>query len=321
MRIDAHHHAIPERALALLKRDPIYEVTVEGDVFHGKNWGGFRMWPSWTDPRAKLKLLEEKGLEGAVVSAAPKPLYYYELDADAGAAICRETNLGLAEFCAEAPDRLWWMAHLPLQDPARAIDMLEEAVEGGCVAILAATSIAGERLDLPKFEPFWAAAERLRMPVNVHPGYLEPNASHVDYYLHSAVGNLTETTTAIERLICARTFDRHPDVKVIVNHGGGFFPYAAGRLRHSMGNRPELESAPKDPWAYLPQIWFDTITHDVAAIRYLVERVGLSQVVVGTDLPFDVAPERPWDEIVEAVGPERATTIAEENPRVLFGWE
>ena len=135
------------------------------------------------------------------------------------------------------------------------------------------------------------------------------------------IGNLVETTTALERLICARVFDRHPKLRVLVNHAGGFFPFAAGRLRHSRTNRPELADAPENPWAYLPQIWFDTITHDVAALRYLVQRVGVSQVVMGTDMPFDVAPHEPMRELLEAVGPETAKVIAEDNPAALFGWK
>ena len=73
VRIDAHHHAIPERVLHLLRHDPAYRVTIEGDLFLGGNWGNFRLVPSWVDPTAKLAHLESKGLTGAVVSAAPKP--------------------------------------------------------------------------------------------------------------------------------------------------------------------------------------------------------------------------------------------------------
>jgi aminocarboxymuconate-semialdehyde decarboxylase len=320
MRIDTHNHAIPDRVLDLLRRDPVYRVTVEGDLVRGGNWVDFRVLPSFIDPAAKLAELESKGLHAAVVSAAPKPLFYYEVDADAGAAICRATNVGLAEFCAASPDRLRWMAHVPMQAPGRAVAMLEEAREAGCAGVMVGTSIAGRRLDEPRYEEFWATAERLELPVNVHPGYPEPNPSLEPYFLHSVIGNLVETTTAIERLICAHVLDRHPRLRLLLNHAGGFFPYAAGRLRHSRTNRPELAEAPADPWAYLPQLYFDVITHDVAALRYLVDRVGASQVVMGTDMPFDVAPPDPMGDLVAAVGPEVAARVAETNPASLFGW-
>jgi aminocarboxymuconate-semialdehyde decarboxylase len=298
----------------------VYRVTIEDDYFRGGNWEDFRLRPLFTDPIAKINQLEEKGLDGAVVSAAPKPLFFYEVDERDGVALCEATNLGLAEFCLVKPDRLRWMAHLPMQAPRRAVRVLEAAVDGGCIGVMVGTSIAGRRLDEPEFEPFWAAAEGLGMPVNIHPGYDQAAPGLEPYFLGSIIGNLVETTTALERLICANVFDRHPSVKVLVNHAGGFFPYAAGRLRHSMTNRPELSDSPADPWAYLPQIWFDSITHDVAALRYLIERVGAGQVVVGTDMPFDVAPPHPLEDLIEAGGNEVAAQIAEQNVASLFGW-
>jgi aminocarboxymuconate-semialdehyde decarboxylase len=321
MRIDTHNHAIPERVLSLLRKDPVYRVTIEGDLVKGGNWVDFKLLPSFIDPDAKLEELESKGLEAAVISAAPKPLFYYEVDDAAGVAMCRATNLGLAEFSSAHPDRYRWMAHVPMQAPALAASMLDEVVEAGAVGVMVGTSIAGRRLDEPRYEDFWAAAERLRLPVNIHPGYPEPNPSLNPYFLHSVIGNLVETTTALERLICAHVFDRHPGLRVLVNHAGGFFPYAAGRLRHSRTNRPELAEAPVDPWDYLSQIWFDIITHDVGALRYLVERVGVSQVVMGTDLPFDVAPPDPVGVVLESVGEEAERQITEANPASLFGWE
>jgi hypothetical protein len=79
----------------------------------------------------------------------------------------------------------------------------------------------------------------------------------------------------------------------------GYFPYQAGRLKHARRVRPELADAPADPFAYVERIWFDTITHDAAALRFLVDRVGVDQVVLGTDLPFDMAHRRPC-ELLEA---------------------
>jgi aminocarboxymuconate-semialdehyde decarboxylase len=320
MRIDTHNHAIPERVVDLLRRDPVYRVKIEGDRVSGGNWVDFTLLPSFVDPAAKLAELESKGVQGAVISAAPKPLYYYELEAEPGEALCRETNLGLAEFCACAPDRLRWMAHVPMQSPPRAVAVLEDAARAGCVGVLVATSIAGRRLDEPEYEVFWAAAERLGLVVNVHPGYQDPYPGMNPYFLHSVIGNLVETTVAAERLICAGVLDRHPAVRVLLNHAGGFFPYAAGRLRHSRTNRSELAGTPADPWAYAGQIKFDTITHDCQALAYMVQRVGAQNVVLGTDMPFDVAPPDPIGDLGRACDEDTARLIAETNPASLFGF-
>jgi aminocarboxymuconate-semialdehyde decarboxylase len=82
--------------------------------------------------------------------------------------------------------------------------------------------------------------------------------------------------------------------------------------------RGELADSPEDPWAYLDRIWFDIVTHDAAALRYLVERVGAGRVVVGTDLPFDMALPEPLRLLAEAVDKKTAAQIAEANPAALY---
>jgi aminocarboxymuconate-semialdehyde decarboxylase len=158
------------------------------------------------------------------------------------------------------------------------------------------------------------------VPVFVHNAYNPPIAGLEDYHLVNVIGNLLETTICAERLVCAGTLDRHPGVRVVLAHGGGYFPFQAGRLRHAKTVRPELADAPADPWDYAGRLIFDTITHDVQALRFLVERAGAENVVVGTDLPYDMAPPRPMDELLAAVGAETAAVVAERNPARLYGF-
>jgi aminocarboxymuconate-semialdehyde decarboxylase len=93
-------------------------------------------------------------------------------------------------------------------------------------------------------------------------------------------------------------------------------PWQAGRLRHAATVRPELE---RNAFPYFDRLFVDTITHDTAALRFLVERVGADNVVLGTDLPFDMATPEPVAALEEAVDPEVARRIMEETPRRVFG--
>ena len=318
MRTDVHNHAIPDRALDLLSRDPAYPVTVEGRRLKGSIHGDFLLAESFTDPAAKIAELESKGLEAAVVSVAP-PLFYYDLGVDPALAMARAVNDGLAEFCSGERGRLRWLASVPLQDPAAAASELERAAGEGCVGVEIATGLAdGRRLDAPEFEPFWTQAERLGLPVTLHPAYVERHPGLQDFYFENVLGFLFETSIAIERLISARVLDRHPKLQIVLVHGGGYFPYQAGRLRHARTVRQELADSPDDPWAYLDRIWFDIVTHDAAALRYLVDRVGAGRVVVGTDLPFDMALPEPMRLLAEAVGANTAERIAEANAAELY---
>jgi aminocarboxymuconate-semialdehyde decarboxylase len=320
VKIDVHNHAIPEPAIDLLRRDPAYRTTIHGDRVSGGNHVEFTLLPSFRDPDAKLAELEARGLEGAVVSAAP-PLFFYEVGPEAGEAIARATNAGLAEICARHPDRLRWMAHVPMGARECVVPVLEEAAGSGAVGVEVATSIVGRRLDEPEFEPFWAAAERLRLPVMIHPAYNADHPGLAPFYLQNVIGNQLETTIAAERLICSGVLDRHPDVRVLLVHGGGYFPYQAGRQRHAAAVRPELASAPRDPWSYRGQLLADTITHDNDALAYLVARMGAENVLMGTDLPFDMATPRPVEALFQSVDERTARLIAEETPARLYGFD
>jgi aminocarboxymuconate-semialdehyde decarboxylase len=247
-------------------------------------------------------------------------MFYYDVPAAAGAALCDSANLGMAHFCEHAPERFRWLANVPLQDPAAAAAALAEAAGSGCVGAGVGTSIAGQRLDEEPFEEFWATAERLGLPVLLHPAFNEPHKALERYYLQNVIGNPLETTIVAERLICSGLLERYPSLRVVLLHGGGFIPYQLGRLRHARTVRPELANSPVDPFAFLPQLFFDTITHDDEALSYLVSRVGASQVVLGTDLPFDMAMVEPVETMRRVLGEELTETIGQSNAARLFGF-
>jgi aminocarboxymuconate-semialdehyde decarboxylase len=123
----------------------------------------------------------------------------------------------------------------------------------------------------------------------------------------------------VERLICAGVLARHSRVRLLLMHGGGFLPYQTGRLVHARSVRPELADAPVNAWEFFDRLYFDTITHDAQALRYLVERVGLDHVVLGTDLPFDMALATPVATLTDALTEAQIQAVAVTNPRQLFG--
>ena len=201
--------------------------------------------------------------------------------------------------------------------------MLEEQLGDGCVGVEIGTSAAGRRLDQEEFEPFWDAAERLGQPVTLHPAYTEGvNPALAPYYLENVLGYLFDTTTiTIERLLCAGTLERHPDLRLVLLHGGGYFPYQAGRLRHAQNRSRRARRRTGGSVGAPGPLNFDPITHDAAALRFLIERVGPEQVVMGTDLPFDMALEDPIGILLAATDERTAVAIAERNPAALYGWE
>lgn len=311
-----HNHAVPRQAVELLRGADGYPIRVEGDFMEADRVRA-ELTPVFLDPRAKLDQLEKLGLDAAVVSGSPA-LFAYETDAHRGAALCRAVNSGLAELCTHEPARLRWIAHVPLQAADASAELLAEAAGAGAVGAQIGTSVAGTPLADARLDAFWAAAEEHDMTLMLHPAYNNPHPGLDGYHLQNAIGNQLETTIAAERLIVTGVLDRHPRLRLLLVHAGGYMPWQGGRLRHAAMVRPELADSPPDPHDYFGRVVVDTITHDPAALRYLVDRVGAENVAMGTDLPFDMATPRPVEALEDAVDAETARRIMEETPRRLF---
>jgi aminocarboxymuconate-semialdehyde decarboxylase len=317
VRWDVHNHAVPREAIELLREAEGYPITVDGEFMEADRVRA-EMTPVFTDARAKLHQLERLGLEAAVVSVSPA-LFAYEVDEQRGVALCRAVNAGLAELCARDPQRLRWLAHVPLQAPSAAAALLAEAAAAGAVGAQIGTSVAGIPLADADLDPLWAAATERDLALMLHPAYNNPHPGLDGYHLQNAIGNQLETTIAAERLIVTGVLDRHPGLRLLLVHAGGYMPWQGGRLRHAATVRAELSDSPPDPRAYFGRIVVDTITHDAAALTFLVNHVGADNVALGTDLPFDMATPEPVKALEEAVDADTARRIMEETPARLFG--
>jgi aminocarboxymuconate-semialdehyde decarboxylase len=315
---DVHNHVMPTEALDLLRRDPGYGVTIKGDRWSGGHHVPFTITASFHNPAAKLAEMDANGIGQAIVSSPP-PLFCYHVSSDRGAALCEAANEGMARFCAAGQRRLRWLASLPMQDPQRAARAYHAAAGQGCAGAAVGTSIAGRRLDEPAFGEFWAAAAAIGRPVLIHPAFNEPHPALEPYYLQNVIGNPLETTITVERLICAGVLARHPQLRLIILHGGGYLPYQAGRLAHACGVRPEIPISATEVRRAFGQLYFDTITHDSAALAFLVQRAGADHVLLGTDLPFDMALPEPATLMARVLGEADREQVGSANAARLFG--
>jgi aminocarboxymuconate-semialdehyde decarboxylase len=83
--------------------------------------------------------------------------------------------------------------------------------------------------------------------------------------------------------------DRHPGLKILAAHGGGYLPF----YRRTFGSclytvRPETKTAKHAPSEYLRRIYFDSLVYSPESLRNLISKVGVGQVMMGTDYPFDM---------------------------------
>jgi aminocarboxymuconate-semialdehyde decarboxylase len=145
----------------------------------------------------------------------------------------------------------------------------------------------------------------------VHPttrGFPEPVLDQ--YYLRNLVGNPMETTITAAHMVLAGVMERHRTLKVLLAHGGGAIVTLRGRLGAGQEMVAEAGAELSEPVnASIGRFLFDTVTHDPATLRALVEMVGADRVLLGSDYPFDMADPHPV-ETVRAAGLDRAAEEA-----------
>jgi aminocarboxymuconate-semialdehyde decarboxylase len=207
----------------------------------------------------------------------------------------RRVNDGTAAMIAKKPQRLRGMATLPLQSPEASVAEMERcAREYGFKGIELATSAPCAELADAKFRPLLRRAKELKLTVFAHPNTVGAGGRLDCYYLTNIVGNPLETTIMAANLMFSGALDELAGIKLLLAHGGGFLPYQVGRFVHGHKVRKETraftQSSAKE---MLKRFYFDTITHDPQALRFLVDLVGADRVVVGTDAPFDMGDEAP----------------------------
>lgn len=244
--------------------------------------------PKLTGLDARLADMDAMGVDVQVVSPSPNQ-YYYWADEALAREVVRVQNEHIASLCAERPERLQGLGTVALQHPAMAVEQLRHAVETlGLQGVEISTSVEGRELANPGLEPFWQEAARLRCVVFVHPLGTWAFERLNRWYLTNIIGQPLETTVALSHLIFNGVLERHPGLRLLAAHGGGFLPFYLGRFEHAWQVRPEAKAMRESPREYLRRIWFDTVLYEPRAIRNLVDEVGLSQVVTGTDYPFDM---------------------------------
>jgi aminocarboxymuconate-semialdehyde decarboxylase len=251
----------------------------------------------------------------AVAISLPPELFLNWTSPELGERLARTANDGFADMARAYPDRFLPLAALPIQDGARAARELERAVvelrlKGAAIC----THVNGKDLDDPGVEPVLAMADRLDVPLFLHPQNAGDIGRIKDFHLWNVIGFPLETVTAASRLIASGSFERFPRLKIVLAHGGGFFPYQIGRLDHGYRVHPAaFKGLPRPPSAYLSNIYCDSLTHNDLSLRFLVDRMGADHVVLGTDYPFSMRNDAPVDAVVELGLP------AEEQKAVLGG--
>ncbi|MCW3492592.1 amidohydrolase family protein [Microbacterium sp. SSM24] len=249
--------------------------------------------PRLTDVDVRLAAMDAQGVDRQWVSVSPNHFYPWASE-QLAVWIAQETNRLVAEHVGKSADRLTGLGVVPLQHPARILECVDDAVLGRGLAGVEISSFAGDvELSDPRLEPFWSRVEELGAIVFLHPFGCSLDERLDRFYLANTVGQPVENAVALSHLIFSGVLDRHPRLKLVVAHGGGYLPTAIGRSDHAWRVRSDARHCDHEPSSYLRRIWFDTVVHDSRALRTLVEVAGADRIVLGSDFPFDMGLEDP----------------------------
>jgi aminocarboxymuconate-semialdehyde decarboxylase len=273
--IDIHAHGAIEAVYPLTRGTALEREMPRNRVIEGR-----------------IDYMNERGIDISVLSV--NGYWWYDADRALATDLIRTQDEGLAEWCTRHPDRFVALSSVALQHPELAAEQLEYAVtELGLRGASIGGHVDGEVPSSERFDPFWAKAEELDVPVFMHPGGAENviREGGLDGRgdLGNIIGNPLETTVFFSHLIFDGTFDRFPNLKVCGAHGGGYLPSYFGRTDVACEVRGDAECAnQKSPREYLrTQILADTMVFSEEGLRHLVAEMGASQVVYGTDQPLN----------------------------------
>ena len=187
------------------------------------------------------------------------------------------------------PKKFSWISSVPLTDAEAAAAELERSVGIGAVGAIISSNIEDVNLGELSLDPFWRKAEALGLPILIHPVNAAPAPRTVKFALAQIALYTYDTTLGIGSLLMSGVMDRFPNLKLLWSHGGGTFPYLAGRfdvMHKRMDKAAQKNVAAKTPSAYATQMTYDSIVHAPKALRFLIEIAGVGNVCSAPTIRF-----------------------------------
>jgi aminocarboxymuconate-semialdehyde decarboxylase len=253
----------------------------------------------------RIAAMDERGIDIQALSV--NTYWWYSASRDDARTVVAMHDEGIAAWCGQHPTRFVGLSSVALQFPDLAAEQLEHAVKNlGARGASIGGHVDSEPPTSAKYDPFWAKAEELGVPVFMHPNnalnIARAGALDGPGGLGNIVGNPLETTVFLSRMIFDGTLDRFPRLKLCAAHGGGYLPSYLGRSDAACIVRDDANCANKrKPSEYFKdQVVVDSMVFSSEGLRHLVAETGVTQVVYGSDQPYfwpdtiDIIAEAPF---------------------------
>ena len=206
--------AIPQKGIGLMATNKKY--TAPDDLYFSMDGDWADVPRGGYDPDARIKELDEEGIEAELLYTSLGLVMYTIPDAEFQHACFRAFNDWLADYCTTAPKRLFGVAMIPPNSPELAVAELERCAKLGLRGAMISIDETSERgYNHPDFDPLWSAAEAHAIPISLHvaastESFRRTSSAFADFSLGFAPTMFTVATMIFDGL-----FDRHPKLKVI----------------------------------------------------------------------------------------------------------
>lgn len=294
MLIDIHAHVIPDELSPAGPADhpgPHTEHHADDEsmrlLLNGK---GMRFPASrfFFAAEARLEALEANGLDAEVLSPMP-PLLDYSLPGEQGAALSQRVNEFVAQICEADPSRLIGLGMVPMQDVELATKQLAEVKALGLKGVEVTSNANGISIGDSHFLDFFEEAQRLDLAVLVH----ATMATFMDRMPSSAGPSfaiMAEQAVGATSVIMGELPNRCPDLRLCFTHGAGGLPFMLSRAHYFWGRTwddapPEGEVTGTSPTEIARRYFYDAHPIDRRVIRLLIDMLGDTQVMLGSDFP------------------------------------
>ena len=306
MVIDVHTHIVPEHFPALGGRVagdawPYMDHIAPGEanvMISGRNFRTV-IDRCWSVPR-RIGDMPNEGTDQQVLSPMPELLAYNMSPADC-LELGKHLNETIARMISESPNKFFGLGTVPLQDPDLAAKELSAVRSMGLQGVEVLSNVNGENLGAAKYRGFFKEVERLGLAVFVHsqhPTFMDRVVG--PEILDNVLGFPIESGLAAASVITGGLMQDCPDLRICFSHGGGVFGLLLPRMEHVWKERPLLrEALAEAPSVTAKKLFYDDVFFDTRTLRYLLEMVGVSQVMVGSDYPFFMRHMTPAKEFEE----------------------
>src|SRR5262244_425610 len=273
----------------------------------------------------RIKAMDEAGIDVQVLShAAPST---QRLDAATAIPLAKRANDRLNETVRAHPTRFAGFAALPTADPKAAADELERCVtrlgfKGAMIHGLA----LGKFVDDRQFWPIYARAEKLDVPIYLHPSLPHAGVTEAYYadYAHQfpmvvrpAWGYTVETATTAIRMVLSGVFEAHPGLKIILGHLGETLPFLVWRIDQALARPGQKSLSFREVFCNNFYITTSGNFSNPALLCCIME-LGVDRILFAVDWPFvENAPATRWLETAPICDEDKVKILGGNSKRVL----